>query len=152
MIKVGDYCPVFSLPNELDEIVDINEFLGQSILVLFFYPKDNTPGCTKEACTFRDTHDEFAQLGCKVFGLSADSPKSHQSFVENNRLQFSLLSDSKGIVRKLFGVPTNLFGLIPGRVTYVIGKDKKIQGIYNSQLDPVGHVKKALEFVKQQLN
>ena len=149
MIKVDDYCPGFKLLNQDSLSIDMSEKLGNSIIILFFHPKDDTPGCTKEACRFRDTHQDFQDLGCTVFGISSDSTKSHKKFAANYQLPFDLLSDEGGKIRKLFAVPTNLFGLIPGRVTYIIGKDKKIHGIYNSQTDPIGHVSKALEFAKQ---
>jgi peroxiredoxin Q/BCP len=148
-LKIGDYCPLFSLPNQFGEQIHIQNFIGKRNLVIYFYPKDDTPGCTKEACTFRDRHEEFKDLGCEVTGISSDSPEKHQKFAEKHRLSFTLLSDSSNEVRKMFGVPTNLFGLLPGRVTYVIDKKGIIRGIYNSQTDPAGHIDKALEIVKR---
>jgi peroxiredoxin Q/BCP len=150
-IQIGDNCPAFSLPDSQGKQIDINEYLGQKILVLFFYPKDNTPGCTKEACAFRDAYADFVALGCEVFGISSDASNSHQVFQQKYQLPYPLLSDTQKKVRQLFGVPTSLFGLIPGRVTYVVGLDGKVAGIFNSQTNPVGHINEALKVVKNLL-
>jgi peroxiredoxin Q/BCP len=147
-IQIGDKCPVFSLPNQAGEVVNISDYLGKQKLVLFFYPKDDTPGCTKEACEFRDRYADFLDLGCSVFGISSDSESSHVGFIEKHSLPYSLLADKQKIVRKLFGVPGNLFGLIPGRVTYIIDEQGIVIGIFNSQLDPIGHIDAALKLFK----
>jgi peroxiredoxin Q/BCP len=150
-IQIGDNCPAFSLPDSQGNQIDINEYLGQKILVLFFYPKDDTPGCTKEACAFRDAYADFLDLGCEVFGISSDASQSHQAFQQKHQLPYPLLSDSQKKVRQLFGVPASLFGLLPGRVTYVIGLDGKVAGIFNSQTNPVGHINEALKVVRNLL-
>jgi thioredoxin-dependent peroxiredoxin len=142
-IQIGDHCPIFSLPDSLGKDIQVNDYLGQKILVLFFYPKDDTPGCTKEACAFRDAYE--------VFGISSDAAATHQNFQQKHQLPYPLLSDSQKKVRQQFGVPGNLFGLIPGRVTYVIGLDGKVAGIFNSQTNPVGHITEALKVVKSLL-
>lgn len=108
-IQIGDKCPIFSLPNQVGEVVNISDYLGKQKLVLFFYPKDDTPGCTKEACEFRDRYADFLDLGCTVFGISSDSESSHVGFIQKHSLPYSLLADKQKIVRKLFGVPGNLF-------------------------------------------
>lgn len=144
-IQIGDKCPIFSLPNQAGEVVNISDYLGKQKLVLFFYPKDDTPGCTKEACEFRDRYADFLDLGCSVFGISSDSESSHVGFIQKHSLPYSLLADKQKIVRKLFGVPGNLFGLIPGRVTYIIDEQGIVIGIFNSQLDPIGHIDAALK-------
>lgn len=144
-IQIGDKCPIFSLPNQAGEVVNISDYLGKQKLVLFFYPKDDTPGCTKEACEFRDRYADFLDLGCTVFGISSDSESSHVGFIQKHSLPYSLLADKQKIVRKLFGVPGNLFGLIPGRVTYIIDEQGIVIGIFNSQLDPIGHIDAALK-------
>ena len=151
-IQIGDHCPIFSLPDSLGKDIQVNDYLGQKILVLFFYPKDDTPGCTKEACAFRDAYADFVDLGCEVFGISSDAAATHQNFQQKHQLPYPLLSDSQKKVRQQFGVPGNLFGLIPGRVTYVIGLDGKVAGIFNSQTNPVGHITEALKVVKSLLN
>jgi thioredoxin-dependent peroxiredoxin len=150
-IQIGDHCPIFSLPDSLGKDIQVNDYLGQKILVLFFYPKDDTPGCTKEACAFRDANADFVDLGCEVFGISSDAAATHQNFQQKHQLPYPLLSDSQKKVRQQFGVPGNLFGLIPGRVTYVIGLDGKVAGIFNSQTNPVGHINEALKVVKSLL-
>jgi peroxiredoxin Q/BCP len=147
-LKIGDTCPTFSLPDQHGEMVTSNDIIGKNIVVLFFYPKDETPGCTKEACSFRDMHESFVEAGCQVVGISSDSVKAHKKFAEKFQLQYTLLADTKKSVRKAFDVPGNLFGLIPGRVTYIIDKQGIIQGIHNSQTDPVGHIHHAWETVK----
>jgi peroxiredoxin Q/BCP len=150
-IQIGDHCPIFSLPDSLGKDIHVNDYLGQKILVLFFYPKDDTPGCTKEACAFRDAYADFVDLGCEVFGISSDAAATHQNFQQKHQLPYPLLSDSQKKVRQQFGVHGNLFGLIPGRVTYVIGLDSKVAGIFNSQTNPVGHITEALKVAKSLL-
>lgn len=150
-IQIGDNCPAFSLPDSQGKQIHVNEYLGQKILVLFFYPKDDTPGCTKEACAFRDAYADFLDLGCEVFGISSDASQSHQAFQQKHQLPYPLLSDTQKKVRQLFGVPGNLFGLIPGRVTYVIGLDGKVAGVFNSQTNPLGHIEEAKKVVQRLL-
>jgi len=147
-IQIGDKCPSFVLPNQTGDLIHIEEFIGKSKLVLFFYPKDDTPGCTKEVCEFRDRYADFIEIGCTVFGISSDSEGAHTGFIEKHQLPYDLLADTKKHVRKLFGVPGNLFGLIPGRVTYIIDEHGIVIGIFNSQLDPVGHIDAALNLFK----
>lgn len=148
-LTIGDSCPIFELYNQKGELVKIGNFIGKKNLVIYFYPKDDTPGCTKEACSFRDAYEDFKTLDCEVIGISSDSEKAHKKFADKHRLTFQLLADANKHVRKLFGVPGNLFGLIPGRVTYIIDLEGKIKGVFNSQLDPLGHITKAMEVVKE---
>ena len=148
-IQVGDNCPLFSLPNQTGKIIAIKDYLGKSNVVLFFYTKDDTPGCTKEACEFRDRYADFVSEGCAVFGISSDSVDNHVGFIQKHALPYDLLSDSKKEVRQLFGVPSNLFGLIPGRVTYILNEEGMVIGVFNSQLDPVGHIDSALKLISQ---
>lgn len=150
-IQIGDNCPAFCLPDSQGKQIHVNEYLGQKILVLFFYPKDDTPGCTKEACAFRDAYADFVALGCEVFGISSDASTAHQNFQQKHSLPYVLLSDTQKKVRQLFGVPASLFGLLPGRVTYIVGLDGKIAGIFNSQTNPVGHIHEALKVAKNLL-
>ncbi len=147
-LQIGDNCPIFSLENQDGKTINIADFIGQKILVIYFYPKDDTSGCTKEACSFRDSHEAFKDLGCEVFGISSDSVSSHLKFAKKNRLTFNLLADIKQDIRNSFGVPRSLFGLISGRVTYIIDLKGEIRGIYNSMTDATGHITKALEMVK----
>jgi peroxiredoxin Q/BCP len=147
-LQIGDTCPQFTLANQFGEMVNISNLIGTTTLVIYFYPKDDTPGCTKEACSFRDSYEEFKELGCEVIGISSDSVTDHKKFAEKHRLSFTLLADTKKDVRKAFGVPSNLFGLIPGRVTYIVDLQGKIRGVYNSQTNPLGHIQQALELVR----
>jgi peroxiredoxin Q/BCP len=148
MIQIGDNCPDFQLPDASGKMINMTDFIGKKKMVIYFYPKDDTPGCTKEACSFRDSYEDFKEFDCEVIGISSDSEEKHSSFATKHKLPFILLADTDKKVRKIFGVPGNLFGLIPGRVTYIIGLDGKVKGIYNSQTNPLGHIEKALELVK----
>ena len=147
-IQIGDHCPQFSLSNQHNELIDINQFIGKKNLVIYFYPKDDTPGCTKEACSFRDQFEVFKSFDCEVIGISSDTIEKHNEFAKKYNLSFTLLSDTTKSVRKAFGVPVNLFGLLPGRVTYIVDKQGIVRGLYNSQTDPLGHISKAIETLK----
>ena len=125
-LEVGDKVPEFSLQDQNGDEFKIGDYLGKSPMVIYFYPKDDTPGCTREACSFRDSFEEFSDRNVQVIGISADDVESHRNFAKKHNLPFTLLADTGNEVRKLFGVKSNLMGLIPGRVTYVIdssGKD-----------------------------
>jgi thioredoxin-dependent peroxiredoxin len=144
-VGVGDVAPDFTLTSHSGEEVSLRDFVGKKrAVVLFFYPKDDTPGCTKEACSFRDGYEQFGNLGVEVIGVSSDSVRSHQRFVEKHDLPFVLLSDEGGEVRRLYGVP-NTFGLFPGRVTYVIDQEGVVKHVFSSQLQAARHVEEALE-------
>ena len=147
-ITVGDKCPAFTLKDQNNADFDIQSVLGKKIIVLYFYPKDGTPGCTAEACSFRDSYEDFKDLGCEVIGISSDTAQRHAKFAEKNRLTFTLLADTKKTVRNAFDVPTNLFGLIPGRVTYIIDKKGIVRYIYNSLTNAAGHIEESINAVK----
>lgn len=144
MLEVGTKAPDFELPNQLGERVRLYDLLEKGPVVLYFYPKDETSGCTAQACAFRDHYQQFKDAGAEVVGVSTDDAESHQAFAENHRLPFVLLSDSDKKVRQLYRVPKALF-LLPGRVTFVIGKDHKILHTFNSMWKPAQHVREALE-------
>ena len=147
-VSIGNRAPSFSLPSESGETVDIGDYIGKRPVVLFFYPKDNTVVCTKEACAFRDSYAEFREIdGAEVFGISTDPVESHRRFSSEYRLPFRLLSDEKGAVREIYGVPRTL-GIFPGRVTYVIDRDGKVIHIISSQLDYKKHVVEAIKALK----
>jgi len=148
MIQISDKCPDFQLPDATGKMIQISELIGKKKLVIYFYPKDDTPGCTKEACSFRDSYEDFKNFDCEVIGISSEDEQKHAAFASRHKLPFILLSDKDKVARKLFGVPGNLFVLIPGRVTYIIGLDGIVKGIYNSQTNPLGHIEKALELIK----
>ena len=143
-IEVNDKCPIFTLKDQDGKVFNIEDSIGKDNLVIYFYPKDETAGCTKQACSFRDSYEDFIAAGAKVIGISSDDEKSHKKFAEKHKLPFTLLADSDKKVRKAFGVPTNLLGLIPGRVTYVIDKNGIVKGVFNSQLKFDQHVDEAL--------
>jgi len=146
-LKIGDKITDFTLKNQNNEDFHLKDYLGKSNLVIYFYPKDDTPGCTKEACKFRDEFQDFSDLDAVVIGISSDSTKSHKEFAEKYHLPFTLLADSNKKVRKLFGVP-NFSGIIPGRVTYIIDKNGKIVYIFNSMKQAEKHIEKAKEILK----
>jgi peroxiredoxin Q/BCP len=147
-MKIGDNCPDFKLLNQFSEEISNSQYLGKSNLVIYFYPKDNTKVCTAQACSFQDDMAEFKNLDAVVLGISSDSTESHKSFAKKNKIQFDLLSDLKGKVRKLFDVKANLFGLIPGRETYIIDKNGKVRGTYNAISESSQHI----EFAKKILS
>ena len=141
-VKVGERAPDFTLPDADGKDVRLADFAGRPV-VLYFYPKDDTPGCTKEACTFRDQYQDFQDAGAAVLGVSSDSSESHRKFAARHRLPFPLLADRGGKVRKRYGVPATL-GLMPGRVTFVIDAGGVVRHAFNSQLDATRHVEEAL--------
>jgi peroxiredoxin Q/BCP len=144
-IKIGDTIPQFSLPDQDGKMFDINTYLGKKKMVIFFYPQDGSLNCTAEACYFRDLTDVFNEADAVVVGISGQSVESHKKFAEENRLTYSILSDNKNVVRKLFGVPTRFFGLVPGRVTYVADKTGKVVYIFDSQTETQRHADEALK-------
>ena len=147
-VRVGDPAPDFTLPSATGEPVRLGDLRGHSEVVLFFYPKDDSPVCTTQACAFRDHYEAFRDASVEVIGVSADSAESHRRFAAKHRLPFRLLSDADGSLRDRFGVPRTL-GLIPGRVTYVIDKQGIVRHIFSSQLQPAKHVDEALRVLKE---
>ncbi|MEM6253370.1 MAG: peroxiredoxin [Cyanobacteria bacterium P01_D01_bin.156] len=146
-IKVGDKAPDFTLQAQTGESITLSSFQGQKAVVLYFYPKDDTPGCTTESCTFRDRFQDFQDVGAEVIGISSDSTDSHQKFASKYSLPFTLVSDTNSSVRKQYGVPATL-GLLPGRVTYVIDKEGTVRHMFNSQFNPKKHIDEALGVLK----
>ena len=148
-IEVGSKVPIFELKDQNGELFKLETVLGKNNLVIYFYPKDDSPGCTKEACSFRDQFKVFADADAIIIGISAQSVESHLKFAKKHRLNYTLLSDTGNGVRKLFGVPTNFFGLIPGRVTYVVNKKGEIMYLFNSQTQAEKHVNEALRILQK---
>ena len=142
-VQVGDAAPDFTLPVQTGGALRLRDLVGTKAVVLYFYPKDHTPGCSIEARAFRDRYEAFVAAGAEVVGVSGDSIKSHQRFADKLQLPFILLSDEGGAVRKLYGVEKTL-GLFPGRVTYVIDRDGVVRHVFSSQLDAARHVREAL--------
>ena len=141
-VEAGQRAPDFSLPDANGKQVRLADFAGKPV-VLYFYPKDDTPGCTKEACSFRDQYQDFQDAGAVVIGVSSDSSESHRKFAAKHRLPFTLLADRGGELRKRYGVPATL-GLLPGRVTFVIDAGGVVRHVFSSQLDATRHVAEAL--------
>jgi peroxiredoxin Q/BCP len=147
-VKVGEKAPDFTLPSQMGDNVTLSEYQGKKNVVLYFYPKDETRGCTREACEFRDRYDIFTGLGAEVLGVSSDTLESHKSFATHHGLPFLLLSDEDGKVRKLYGVPSTM-GIIPGRVTFIIDTKGVVRHVFNSQFQPEKHIEEALKVLKE---
>jgi len=144
-IKIGAHLPSFSLPNQDGVIVSIDDIKRDRNLVIYFYPKDETIVCTREACAFRDDYSKFEAYNCVIVGISVDSPASHKSFIKNHNLPFTLLSDEENEVRNLIGVPRDLLGLISGRYTYVINENGIIVHIINDHFSASKHINESLK-------
>lgn len=147
-IAVGDKAPDFKLRDQNGNTVSLADYRGKKAVVLYFYPKDETPGCTKEACSFRDSYEDFVKAGAEVIGVSGDSVGKHQAFAEHHRLPFTLLADEGNALRKAYGVPSTLW-ILPGRVTYVIDRQGVIQHVFDSQLQATRHIDEALVVVRR---
>lgn len=147
-VIIGSIIPGFSLPDQNGNLFNIDSVLGRKKMVIYFYPKDDSPGCTKEACSFRDQFEVFTEADAVIIGISSQSVESHKKFAQKYRLSFTLLSDEGNKIRKLFGVSGNVFGLLPGRVTYITDKAGKVVYIFKSQLLATKHVDEALRVLK----
>lgn len=147
-LKAGDKIPDFTAKDTNGNDFNSQDLIGKKPVVIYFYPKDNTPGCTTQACSFRDQYEDFKDLGAEVIGISSDSVASHQKFAQQYKLPFILLSDSDKKIRTLFGVPSNLFGLLPGRVTYVADNTGTIIMVFDS-MKAKGHILRALEAIRE---
>ena len=146
-ITTGQQAPDFALPDSAGKTIRLSDYRGKQAVVLYFYPKDDTPGCTKEACAFRDQYEDFKQVGAEVIGVSSDSGEAHTKFAGKYNLPFVLVSDRGGVVRKQYGVPATL-GLLPGRVTFVIDKQGVVRRTFNSQFQATKHVSEAIEALR----
>ena len=150
-LKIGDKVPSFILKNQHGKNFNIDSLIGKKALVIFFYPKDFTPGCIKEVCSFRDQYEDFTDLGAEVIGISGDGESSHDKFAKKYELPFTLLSDENKKVRNLFGVKGSLMGLLPGRVTYVIDKSGNVQLIFKNQYGAEKHIEESLAILKEKI-
>jgi peroxiredoxin Q/BCP len=146
-LQVGAKAPDFTLPDQSGKPVSLGDFLGEKVVVLYFYPKDNTRGCTTEACTFRDSYESFTDAGAEVIGVSSDSVATHEQFAGRHELPFVLLADTDKAVRKQYGATS--LGVVPGRVTFVIDREGVIRHAFSSQTNIGGHIEDALRVVKQ---
>ena len=147
-LKVGDVAPDFSLPSNRGVDVALSSFRGERNVVLYFYPRDGSPGCTQQACSFRDSYEVFKRLGAEVVGVSGDDVESHEKFAAEHILQYILLSDKGDKVRKLYGA-SGALGLMPGRVTFVIDKEGVIRHIFTSQIQPEKHIDESLRILRE---
>ena len=147
-LQKGDKIPNFKSIDVDGNTFNSEDYIGKKAVVIYFYPKDDTKVCTDQACSFRDNYEVFKELGAEVISVSSDSVASHQKFAKKYKLPFILLSDNDKKLRKLFGVPSDLLGLIPGRVTYVADKNGVLQLVFNSMLGKI-HIEKALEIIKK---
>ncbi len=146
-LQPGTPAPDFELPDATGTSIRLSEFKGKNAVVLYFYPKDDTGVCTKQACSFRDDFASFSDQGAVILGVSDDSTASHEAFSAKYKLPFPLLSDKGGRVRKLFGV-TKKFGVLPGRVTFVIDREGVIRHVYSALLESDQHVREALSALR----
>ncbi|XP_068660203.1 peroxiredoxin Q, chloroplastic-like [Aristolochia californica] len=146
-VTKGSAPPSFTLKDQDGRSVSLSKFKGKPVVV-YFYPADETPGCTKQACAFRDSYEKFKKAGAEVIGISGDDTASHKAFAKKYRLPFTLLSDEGNKVRKDWGVPADLFGTLPGRQTYVLDKKGVVQLIYNNQFQPEKHIGETLNLLQ----
>jgi len=146
-LEVGDQVPRFVLKDQNGLDVDIADYIGKKKLVIYFYPKDESPGCTKEACAFRDSFADYTDAGAMVIGINSGSVASHRAFAEKHGLPFTLLSDPGNRVLKLFGVKNVLF--LTGRETFLIGLDGKLAFKYRALMNATEHNNKVLEFLEK---
>ena len=146
-LQVGDPAPAFTAATNGGGRISLTDFQGKHV-VLFFYPRDDTPSCTKEACAFRDAYQDFTDAGATVVGVSSDSAASHQAFADQHRLPYLLATDKDGALRRAFGVPKTL-GFLPGRVTYVIDRTGVVRLAFSAQLAADRHVREALDAVRR---
>lgn len=148
-LRAGDTAPDFELPQQDGSMVRLKDLLARGPVVVYFYPRDETPGCTAQACAFRDAYEEFKAAGVEVVGISSDSTDSHASFANHRKLPFLLLSDRDGEVRKRFRVKRSFFGLAPGRVTFLIEPSGVIKHTFSSAINMAGHVSQTLKVLRQ---
>lgn len=148
MPTVNQPAPVFSLKDQDGHLVKLDSFLGKQIVVLFFYPQDNTPGCTAQACSFRDNYIGFNACGAQILGISSDSERSHQEFQKKHGLPFPILSDPNSQVALSYGVKKR-FGFLKDRVSFVIDQQGIIRHVFSSQLQIHRHIDECLRAVQQ---
>ncbi len=151
MLKVGDEAPEFKLHDETGKEISLSDFKGKKVIV-YFYPKDDTPGCTKEACSFRDVYDEILEAGAVVIGISKDDSKSHERFKNKYNLPFYLLSDPEQKVLEAYGAwqEKKMYGKVYmgiARITFIIDEDGIIQKAY-PKVKPESHAEEILEALR----
>ncbi|MDH5491230.1 MAG: peroxiredoxin [Myxococcales bacterium] len=149
-LEPGQSAPEFSVQNHRGETVALRSLREGGVVVVYFYPKDESPGCTAQACSFRDAYGDLVDAGAAVVGVSGDSVESHQAFAERHGLPFHLVSDTDGALRRAYGVKKTL-GLLPGRETFVIDRQGMIRHVFRSQLMANKHVEEAVQAVRELL-
>lgn len=147
-IVVGSQVPKFELLDQNGNLFNIDSVLGKKNLVIYFYPKDDTPGCTAQACSFRDQFEVFSDADAMIIGISGQSVDSHLDFAKKYKLNFTLLSDKDNVIRKKFGVPSSFLGTVPGRVTYIVNKEGEVVYVFDSQRNATKHVDESLRIIK----
>jgi thioredoxin-dependent peroxiredoxin len=147
-LEVGDQAPSFTAEAHNGQTVRLDDYRGKQAVVVYFYPKDDTPICTTEACGFRDAYEDFVKAGAVVIGVSADSLDRHRDFAQRRNLPFLLVSDADGALRRAFGV-SKTWGIFPGRTTFVIDREGIVQHVLNAQWTGARHVQEALEVVRR---
>ena len=148
-MKIGERVPSFELPDQDGQVIRFDDLRGKGPMVLFFYPKDETPVCTAEACSFRDANEDFVAAGATVLGISSDDVASHKRFAEKHKLPYRLLADVGAKVRKQLGVPRGMLGLTEGRVTYILDSDGVVRHAHEASLQAQAHVDQAIATVKK---
>ncbi len=148
MLNKGEPIPAITLRDQDGKPFSLHDMKGKP-MVIYFYPKDNTKVCTAQACGFRDQYEDFHEVGAEVIGISGDSVESHRKVANNRKLPFILLSDPQKEALKAFKVPSMLFGLIPGRVTFVIDRQGKVAHTFRADFSAEKHVQEALKIIKQ---
>ena len=147
LLQAPAKAPLFTLSNQDNQPVALSDLLHKGPVVVFFYPKDESTICTKEACAFRDSFSVFQDMGASVVGISGDSVASHRKFADKHGFSFLLLSDADNAVRKAYGVANTLF-VLPGRATFVIGQDGHIKLSFSAALAAQHHVDQALQALR----
>jgi len=147
-IQIGEKAPLFTLPDQDGKLVHLQDYIGKCPLVVFFYPADFSRNCTREVCAFRDNYELFQAAGAEVIGISRGTQDSHQSFHARFYLPYILLNDADDTVRRLWGVP-KAFGILTGRVTYVLDYKGIVRNRYAAQTDINGHIKMVQHTLKQ---
>jgi peroxiredoxin Q/BCP len=147
-LNINDKAPDFELKDQNGKLVKLSDYAGKTNVVLFFYPADYSPGCTAEACAFRDNYDVFKGNGAEVIGISTQDEDSHKGFITKHGLQFELLVDEGGKTALSYGIGKTL-GILPGRVTFVIDKSGVIKNMFSSQIDMQKHVTESIKIIKE---
>ena len=148
MIKSGDIAPLFSLKDQHGMRQSLKDLISKKVVVLYFYPKDESAGCTAQACAFRDSYEDFLEAGAEVVGVSIDDTESHWKFAEHRQLPYILLSDPDLAVHKMYGADSSFFGLLRARISFVIDQSGVVRHVFDSHLQPTRHVRETLSVIQ----